>query len=427
MDWEEFKEKVKRIINTYLRSYDIERFDDYIKIIVSNYIINYSKQDYEQLLKKVKNYEFKQFTLKSKNSYEAIIYVSPYASLAIDTIRYTDTINDDTNGISYNIDTLSDEMLYYLIKDFNSSKYAFTISLWNDFEYYGLSNNLLSALKEIMSLPYSIRITYKNTISDERLKSLASSHLFNATCSYDGLFRLDTDEDRIIGRYLAHYEEDKTRILRDAPKMLYKKDLIDQYNMAMASNDPLMQFIGYYHILEYFFKTIRTEKAKKLINEVEGLKNSSQENDKLKSEIISKLSTDFKNFLRVSEADSLLFTLEIYINLDKLKTRLEFISASSINHYKSNEVTFSKGSKVDLLSSNEELIYKNLKNRIYKTRNAIVHNKFNEDNEDNEDKKDKKDKNYIYNPFENEEELKKEIPLMRAIAEQIIINTAEEI
>lgn len=418
MDWEEFKEKVKRIINTYLRSYDIERFDDFIKIIVYNYIINYSKQDYEQLLKKVKNYEFKQFTLKSKNSYEAIIYVSPYASLAIDTIRYTDTINDDTNGISYNIDTLSDEMLYYLIKDFDSSKYAFTISLRNDYEYYGLSNNLLSALKEIMSLPYSIRITYKNTISEERLESLASSHLFNTTCSYNGVFRLDTDEDRIIGRFLAHYEEDKTRILRDAPKKLYKKELIDQYNMAMASNDPLMQFIGYYHILEYFFKTIRTEKAKKSINEVEGLKNSSQENDKLKSEIISKLSTDFKKFLRVSEADSLLFTLEIYINLDELKTRLEFISSPKIKNYKLKEVSFSKGNEVDLDSKNEDDIYKNLRDRIYKTRNAIVHNKFNEDDED---------KNYIYNPFENEEELAKEIPLMRAIAEQIIINTAEEI
>ena len=110
--------------------------------------------------------------------------------------------------------------------------------------------------------------------------------------------------------------------------------------------------------------------------------------------------------------------LEIYIDIDELKDRLEFISASSIDYYKSNEVTFSKGSKVDLLSSDEELIYKNLKNRIYKTRNSIVHNKLNEDNED---------ENLIYNPFEHEEELKKEIPLMRAIAEQIIIKTAEEI
>jgi len=54
-------------------------------------------------------------------------------------------------------------------------------------------------------------------------------------------------------------------------------------------------------------------------------------------------------------------------------------------------------------------------NRIYKTRNALVHSKSND---------------YIakergiYKPFKNNKELSKEIPLMRYISEAIIIKSA---
>lgn len=79
---------------------------------------------------------------------------------------------------------------------------------------------------------------------------------------------------------------------------------------------------------------------------------------------------------------------------------------------------FSKGAKVDLGSTGEKEIYADLKNRIYDTRNAIVHSKASAEI----------DKvNSYYDPFEDAKDLSKEIPLMRAIAEQIIINTAEEI
>ena len=83
-----------------------------------------------------------------------------------------------------------------------------------------------------------------------------------------------------------------------------------------------------------------------------------------------------------------------------------------------NEVSFSKANKVNFDGDKEDVIYKNLKERIYKTRNAIVHSKASVENTVS---------NNYYKPFKDDVELEKEIPLMRAIAEQIIINTAEEI
>ena len=57
------------------------------------------------------------------------------------------------------------------------------------------------------------------------------------------------------------------------------------------------------------------------------------------------------------------------------------------------------------------MIIKRLSQRIYSVRNAIVHSK-------DCDK-------LRYQPFNNDDELRKEIPLIKSIAEIVIINTAE--
>ena len=52
--------------------------------------------------------------------------------------------------------------------------------------------------------------------------------------------------------------------------------------------------------------------------------------------------------------------------------------------------------------------------RIYKTRNAITHSK-----------KDQTDKQY--SPYTDTDALKKELPLIRSVAELVIINSSEDI
>ena len=65
--------------------------------------------------------------------------------------------------------------------------------------------------------------------------------------------------------------------------------------------------------------------------------------------------------------------------------------------------------------SNDKLP-KKLAARIYKTRNALVHNKSNET---------RLSERGLYKPFKDKEELSKEIPLMRFLAESIIVNSSE--
>lgn len=418
MTWEEFIKKIKDLFLQYNYTMGFKSSDESLEFSLGGYDIKYTREEFNLLRKLAENSEYNNFTIKCKSTYEAVLYEPRYNISSFTEIEKIGFLQTLDNTLSYEVSEVSDFMLYHILKNMDSSRYIFSYH-FNNFNSYKLSSGrFFTILKKFMCLPYSIKLRYKNEVSEDKLISIINSFLFDISVNYNSVFRLASDEEEVLGKGGMYYRSNKTTPIKSASNKIYKSALIDQYCLAMTNEDPMMQFIAYYHVLEYFFKTIRTDKAKKSLDEVEGLKESSEENAEIKREIIKKLSCDFKKFLHLREDDSLLLILEIYIDIDELKDRLEFISASSINHYKTNEVTFSKGSKVDLLSSNEELIYKNLKNRIYKTRNSIVHNKLNEDNED---------ENLIYNPFEHEEELRKEIPLMRAIAEQVIINTAEEI
>lgn len=83
----------------------------------------------------------------------------------------------------------------------------------------------------------------------------------------------------------------------------------------------------------------------------------------------------------------------------------------SLSYYVGNTVHFAKGDKINFYDDSEDKIYDSMANRIYKTRNAVIHSKL-----DEEDR---------YIPFRHETELHKEIPLVQGIAEVIIIFTSE--
>ena len=111
-------------------------------------------------------------------------------------------------------------------------------------------------------------------------------------------------------------------------------------------------------------------------------------------------------------------TLKKYINIHSLIDELNNIDESLVSYYAYNEVSFSKGDTFDLNDIQNQKLYKKIAARIYKTRNSLVHCKSNET---------RLNERGIYQPFKNNQELLKEIPLMRCIAELIIIKTAKDI
>ena len=100
-------------------------------------------------------------------------------------------------------------------------------------------------------------------------------------------------------------------------------------------------------------------------------------------------------------------------DLSVLKASIDRIDNTAIDYYQTTSVSFADDGKTANFDEEAEKVYSAIRDRIYATRNAIVHSKHGE--------------RLRYEPFKHDKQLAKEIPLIRAIAEEIIINSAERI
>lgn len=99
-----------------------------------------------------------------------------------------------------------------------------------------------------------------------------------------------------------------------------------------------------------------------------------------------------------------------YVDLEELVWQLSDYDPAILDYYKSVHVGFSNGNTVDLGSDDERYVFKALAGRIYRTRNAVVHRKDSDRGR--------------FRPFRDDQVLAKEIPLIRFVAEQVIINSS---
>ena len=187
--------------------------------------------------------------------------------------------------------------------------------------------------------------------------------------------------------------------------------------MAASSKDPMIKFIGFYHVMEYFFEQVYKEDLRKTLREILILPDFSATDNEDLNKVIKAFSDKSLESTPGNEIESLNLTLKKYININNIVASIKLNNQELIEYYKTSIVPFSKGPKIDFEKQREKVI-SSIASRIYATRNSIVHGKSNEL---------KRKERPLYRPFKDEEILEKEIPLMQAIAEEIIIKTGEEI
>lgn len=289
----------------------------------------------------------------------------------------------------------------------------------------------------IIEIFKSSYITLKIKSKKERgynfFKSLKNSFLFDFMCRFDAVLTTQTKENNRLFMKPDKYKEkyDKERLLSIVPKLKYNSDLIIHFKKAMSSNDIATQYLSYYHIIEYYFDSVYNKYV------IENVKNWLRDpqislNDDVSIlkfvDKVKKLKGKTSEDGQGNEFDALRLVLEKYVDIEKLKLklkenyskeRIKVIYSVNINEYDIYE--FYKNNSVDFLGdnlkidfNNDSTAYSNIRKRIYETRNSLVHSK------DNYTLK-------TYHPYDNEKDLKKEIPLIKMIAMEIIINSSEEI
>ncbi len=197
------------------------------------------------------------------------------------------------------------------------------------------------------------------------------------------------------------------------PLREYTDDVVDYYKLALSSSDPYIGFISFYHVMEYFYDEVFKKKM------VEDIKNrithpdfSYKNDDKLYD-----MALFIKNRMKMdvesgqgNELESLNFVLREYIVIDDLKTRVNNIDVEAIQYYQTTKVPFCNAPTIGW--DDAQGVFTQLAKRIYYTRNSLVHSKSGKNND-------------RYRSYANEPQLQKEIPLAKAVAEMIIINSSK--
>jgi hypothetical protein len=178
----------------------------------------------------------------------------------------------------------------------------------------------------------------------------------------------------------------------------------------------MLEYLSYYHVAEHYFEGVYHDD---LITRVQDLITNPGFSHRRKQDVRN-LIRDVTRAVQLrdgelginSEESALKLTLQKYVNLAHLTSDLIQYNADLISHYAANKVSFAEGANsVDLAANDNAVVLKALASRIYKTRNALVHSK------DGGKAK--------FTPFADDVELSYEIPLMRFIAERIIIASSK--
>lgn len=425
MEWIEFCEKTSRIMEPLKDKLEFRYDNDAIYYIVSSQEYKYTIKDFDLFKKEANKFDFEKYSIYDGKSYETIVDTVDMDSRRFYRFVVNDKISDlqvtDVGyNITYSIQEISDCLFWHIIKhsDFNNRVLYNASYLFFERNYEVLSKkNFLGLLKTIIRLPMSLCIKANTKKSREQFENFTKSYLFNFAFNFDIVLKSVTKiEELFPKRFSSRMRKNKDISEFAAPQLSYIEPLVEQYYMALTSEDPFVKFIGFYHIMEYFYEEVYNADVFKSVQKI--IQNPGFSPKRTKDivkivELIKKKTRQNKEEFQGSELEALELTLKEYVDINNLINEIMQFDNSLLDYYKFTEVTFSKGDTVDLRDVSNEKMYKKLASRIYKTRNALVHSKSNEG---------RITERGVYSPFKNGSELMKEIPLMRYISEEIIIN-----
>jgi len=355
--------------------------------------------------------------LVSSKSYEILLTEEPSENPIKNTI-----IEDQDNSVKYFLSRPSNEYLLFLIYKLSPTFSPLFLQLMEGMRISysfdtGEEIDIFKLLRKRCSFR-TLRIESERNRTVTEFEKFSSAYLFQLSYNLNIAFvpQLYLDEFLRTERISRIRHSDFRDI--EPPRRHYIPDLIYHYQLAVAADNPFLEFLSYYHVIEHFFEEVfekdLVERVRNKITHPE----FSYKREKDITGLIKDISRSFKirdekgdEKVIFNEQEALRLTLTLYVDIVKLQEKLASYDDNLINYYQSTKVPFSDASEVDLQESDTSKIFKKLAARIYKTRNSIVHSK-------------KSDK-ARYTPFKDDRILVKEIPLLRFISEQIIINTSK--
>lgn len=329
------------------------------------------------------------------------------------------SIHDPQAGLSYELGRSSLEYLLYLLLYLEKEVGPRWMPHYLFFSRYrNLSesdSDALEVFQELTPALLTVRVTSSSQRSRKYWKPYIDGFLFHFSYNLDWAIMPEYDFEQLAGRSRFRRMRRSSPQELEAPRRHYVSDLVHHYRLGVSSESPMLEYLSYYHVAEHWFENVYHDD---LIARVQGLITDPgfshrRKNDvrKLIRSVTRAVQLRDEELVISSEQAALKLTLEKYIVLSDLKDDIHGFRPDLIRFYAQNKVPFSDGDVVDLESRDHAKVLTALSNRIYKTRNALVHSK-----EGGRGK---------FTPFVDDADLNAEIPLVRFVAERIIIMSSE--
>lgn len=399
----------------------ISEADDLLEVDFKEYKYILTKEQFDKILLSCQNKKCSKTVLYDENNFE-ILLSKQYPTNYFSFVYKQKSIVDEKNRITYSLEDASDEYTLLYLENISKIKYwrqraciTFGSPLMEEraekARIKNGSNNFFDLIRIMFRDIMTIKIKGCNRTFDEYsqfFNSFQFQFAYNCNCVIIPLYDFNNLTYEI-------YHKKRQRITEiSAPKRKYIGNLTKQYYLGISSEIPFVKFISYYHIMEYFFNKVYSEDLIRNIQTMISHPGFSIKNEydilKLVRFITKKIKNRDEAYV-INELEALQLVLKKYVDIKSLPERLNEYDNTLIEYYSINMVPFSRGNKIDFNKLDNPIIYKNISERIYKTRNSIIHSKSKETPD--------------YSPFTDDAALLKEIPLMRFIAEDIIISTSE--
>ena len=340
---------------------------------------------------------------------------------------YREPLIDPDNDLTYVLGPASLEYCVFLLtiiadykKDFGA-KVLIDLrhrsqSVLRQLMYTSKGNSEGEILAEVLRA-YSLRIDSKKDVEISILKRFAESFEFMfiykqnmAISECTNIYEIIPFLNTIMRNRVQRKDVDTP------PRRLYNKDVLDYYTMAMESRDPFTTYISYYHVVEHYFDEVYRRKLTEEIKNRLTYPGFSYKDEKCIYELAKYIRKHMRNddiSGKGNEYDSLRYVLSEYVPINELRERIDFLDPTALDYYNAESVPFVKKNKSTKISwSDIAGVYTSMSTRIYETRNALVHSK-------------SEQKENQYRPYENQNDLTRELALIRAVAELVIVNTSD--
>lgn len=331
-------------------------------------------------------------------------------------------IKDTKNKIEYEISSVSNELMILILlnliptADDVPRRIAFNFIYPLMDTYWFKEKESINLFNIFRSNQLSLKIRTAKSTTINTIKNLASSFSYNIAFYRDRPLILTKDLTKVYKEEISSFRSEEIQV----PKKLYNEEITYYYLMAANSRIPFLQYLLYYQIIEYYYAKVYNENIVKFISNRISDPDFNHSSDIDIRNFINDLGENFRipGDKKLDEKDALKMTLKRYVDKKNLANKLSSYDKELINHYKTHVVSFAIDEPIDSNTTlidfkKEDHVIGNLTRRIYAIRNSIVHSK------DISEAR--------FKPFVDEEELTKEIPLIRLIAEEVIHNSASKL